>query len=121
MPENRRPGERTSPASSDTLYDQAQGAVRDAAETASEAWDDAYEMGERYYRQGRRAIREAEMGSVGTLIVAGAIGYALAWMIHGPHAYSRYIIGGTDDVAEGMSEASDQGSRRRRAGARRRS
>jgi hypothetical protein len=45
------------------------------AEGASDMWDEAYDRGARYYR-------EADGSVVGTAIVAGLIGYALAYLIH---------------------------------------
>ena len=46
--------------------------------------DDAIDSGQRYYRQGSAAVRE-QIGSVPLteILLAGAAGYFLAWMIHG--------------------------------------
>ncbi len=49
--------------------------MSDMADRASDMWDGAYEQGARYYR-------EADGSVVATAIVAGVIGYALAYLIH---------------------------------------
>jgi len=42
------------------------------------------EMGERYYDQGTRAIRDSVQSQpIGSLLIAAAAGFALAWMIQG--------------------------------------
>ena len=87
------------------LSDQVQGTVRDVAEGASEMWDEAYEQGERYYRQGRRAIEQTDTTTMMGWLVAGAVGFGLAWLMFGRSA--------TDDVAERMSESSYRPRRRR--------
>lgn len=61
---------------SEGLYDQASEAISNMAEGASDMWDDAYDRGARYYR-------DADGSVVVTAIVAGAIGYALAYLVHG--------------------------------------
>jgi hypothetical protein len=50
-------------------------------ETASELWDDAYDRGERYVRQGRRAVGRLDGVTLGGLAAAGALGFAVAWMM----------------------------------------
>ena len=59
---------------SEGLYRQATDAMSNMAEGASEMWDEAYRQGARYYR-------EAD-GSILSAIVAGLVGYALAYLIH---------------------------------------
>lgn len=86
------------------LSDQVQGAVRDVAEGASELWDEAYEQGERYYRQGRRAIERADSTTMMGWLVAGAVGFGIAWLMFGHRS--------ADDVAERMSESSYRPRRR---------
>jgi hypothetical protein len=69
------------------MYEQASEAVANVADRASDMWDGAYEQGARYYRD----VGGSTMGAV---IVAGVVGYALAWLIHGEQAYSgrgRYM------------------------------
>ena len=61
---------------SEGVYDQASEAISNMAEGASDMWDEAYDRGARYYR-------EADGSVVVTAIVAGAIGYALAYLVHG--------------------------------------
>ena len=84
--------------------DQVQGTMRDVAEGASELWDEAYEQGERYYRQGRRAIEQTDSTTMMGWLVAGAVGFGLAWLMFAHRS--------TDDVAERMSESSYRPRRR---------
>ena len=86
------------------LSDQVQGTVRDVAEGASELWDEAYEQGERYYRQGRRAIEQTDSTTMMGWLVAGAVGFGIAWLMFGHRS--------VDDVAERMSESSYRPRRR---------
>ena len=51
-------------------------------------WDDAAEYGERYYRQGSQAVRNTDNTTVSGLLIAGAIGYGIAWLLHGQRSYS---------------------------------
>jgi len=78
-------GQRTN----ETVYDQAKDAMSNVADRASELWDDAYDQGERYYREGSRAIGNMDGGTVALMLLVGTIGYALAWMIHGEQSYGR--------------------------------
>ena len=39
-----------------SLYERAGSAVGGMTETASDLWDDVYDQGEEYYREGRRAV-----------------------------------------------------------------
>ena len=86
------------------LSGQVQGTVRNVAEGASELWDDAYEQRERYYRQGRQAIERADSTTMMGWLVAGAVGFGIAWLMFGHRS--------ADDVAERMSESSDRPRRR---------
>jgi hypothetical protein len=86
------------------LSDQVQGTVRDVAERASELWDEAYEQGERYYRQGRRVIEQTDSTTMMGWLVAGAVGFGIAWLMFGHRS--------VDDVAERMSESSYRPRRR---------
>ncbi|MEZ0168785.1 hypothetical protein [Microvirga sp. TS319] len=80
------------------LLDQVQEVIQDAAHTASGTIREAYREGQRYARQARERFPQAERfyrdghETVGrhveaapllSLLLAGAVGYALAWMIHG--------------------------------------
>jgi hypothetical protein len=85
----------------ESFADQAQSAVRGVADRASDMWDDASDQGARYYRQGSRAIGNIDGTTAGGLFTAGAIGFAIAWLIFGQSHSSR-------DVARGMSRSSDQ-------------
>ncbi|QRM36232.1 hypothetical protein JO965_47400 (plasmid) [Microvirga sp. VF16] len=80
------------------VLDQVREALNDVAGTASEVAGTVYSRGERYVRQvgeqhpeaqhyAREAQRLVTRHTTGnpllSLLVAGAIGYALAWVIHG--------------------------------------
>jgi len=84
--------------STEGLLDQVREALSDVAEGASKVAGTAYSHGERYARQideqypearryageARRVVnRYTSESQILSLIVAGAIGYALAWMTHG--------------------------------------
>jgi hypothetical protein len=71
-------------------YEQATDAMSNMAEGASDMWDEAYDRGARYYR-------EADGSVMGTAIVAGLIGYALAYMIHGYDSSSNRHWSGSRD------------------------
>lgn len=63
---------------------QAQDAVRGAAGSAAEYAQDAYNNPGRYMRQGQNALEhQVEENPLIALLVAGAIGYGLAMLIHG--------------------------------------
>ena len=79
-------------------YGQAKDAVRDYADQATDVASKAYEQGkryvdqgrerypeaERYYREGSKAIsRQVEESPLVAIMVAGAVGYLLAVLIHG--------------------------------------
>jgi ElaB/YqjD/DUF883 family membrane-anchored ribosome-binding protein len=84
--------------STEQILDQVREALHDVADQASGAARDMYSRGEhyarqareqypeaeRYIREGQRAVTERVAGNpLLALFVAGAIGYALAWIIHG--------------------------------------
>ncbi|WP_262269557.1 hypothetical protein [Microvirga yunnanensis] len=84
--------------STEQVLDQVREALNDIAESASEAAGTVYDRGKGYvrqageqYPQAERYIREGQslVGRYTTgnpllaLVVAGALGYAMAWMIHG--------------------------------------
>ena len=79
-------------------YGQAKDAVRDYADQASDAASEAYEQGRRYvdkgrerfpdadrfYRDGTRAVsRQVEESPLAAIMIAGAVGYLLALLLHG--------------------------------------
>jgi ElaB/YqjD/DUF883 family membrane-anchored ribosome-binding protein len=85
---------------SESLLGQARGKLNDVAESVSGLAQDAYDQsrnyvrqaGERYpeaqrlYRQGGRAVSDRVTESPWlALLVAGAAGYLVAWLIHGGH------------------------------------
>ena len=70
------------------MMDQAAGQMQNtygrAKDTARDMTDQAMEMGERCYDQGTRAIRDSVQNQpIGSLLIAAAAGFALAWMIQG--------------------------------------
>jgi ElaB/YqjD/DUF883 family membrane-anchored ribosome-binding protein len=84
--------------STEHVLDQVREALNDVADQASGAAHEVYRRGEHYFRQAREQYPEAERyidesqrvvtrrvaeNPLLALFVAGAIGYALAWMIHG--------------------------------------
>jgi hypothetical protein len=84
--------------STEQILDQVREALHDVADQASGAARDMYSRGEhyarqareqypeaeRYIRDGQRAVTERVAGNpLLALLMAGAISYALAWMIHG--------------------------------------
>jgi hypothetical protein len=88
-----------------TIHGQGQNPTSGGAETASKLIDDVYDQGEQYYRQGRQAIGNLDGVTLGGLIAAGALGFAVAWMMFNNR---------TDWVAERMSEGSERDYRRNR-------
>ena len=84
--------------STEQVLDQVREALDDVAGSAAEAAGNVYKRGEQYARQAReqypqaeRYVREGQRAvshrmaenPLLSLLVAGAIGYVLAWMIHG--------------------------------------
>ena len=70
--------------SSGRYVSQAQDAMRGAANNVSDYAQDAYNNPGRYVRQGTDAVgRQVEENPMLALLVAGAIGYGLAILIHG--------------------------------------
>ena len=84
--------------STEQILDQVREALHDVADQASGAAREMYDRGEqyarqareqypeaeRYLREGQRAVTQRVTGNpLLALFIAGAIGYALAWMIHG--------------------------------------
>jgi len=80
--------ERAGQSGSEGIYEQASEAVSNVADRASEVWDDAYDQGARYYR-------DIGGSTIGAVIVAGAVGYALAWLVHGNQSYSGRSLAGS--------------------------
>jgi ElaB/YqjD/DUF883 family membrane-anchored ribosome-binding protein len=122
QPAPQEPREATSAASSDQsrggqdqseqktaekVLDQVKEALQDVAQTASTTARDAYSEGQHYVRQARERFPEAERSYHEgrqalhqritdnpwlSLFAAGAVGYLLAWMIHGQHrGDDRYV------------------------------
>jgi ElaB/YqjD/DUF883 family membrane-anchored ribosome-binding protein len=88
---------RAEKGSAEHVLDQVREALNDVAGSATEAAGNVYSRGERYvrqagerYPQAQRYVRESQSlvtqytteNPLLSLFMAGAIGYALAWMIH---------------------------------------
>src|SRR3954466_3367957 len=120
MAENRASGATTRPtgaapasgATPEGGVGQATEAVRNVAESASELAQDTYERGTRYVRdgldrypeagryisEGAQAVsRPVEQYPLTAVLLAGAVGYLLAYLIHGGGA--RWGRGGGADYA----------------------
>lgn len=76
-------GAREAAGSVQNLYGQAKDAARDIGDTASDYAKDALDAGSDIYRDGTKAVastvREQPLGA---LLVAGAVGFALALMLN---------------------------------------
>ena len=98
-------GTQTQDRSQDTkresIADQAQSAMRNTADRASEMLDDVSDRGQRYYRQGSRAVGDLDSATLSGFLIAGAIGFGAAWLIFGRHSHS------SEYVARRMSQSSD--------------
>jgi uncharacterized protein YjbJ (UPF0337 family) len=67
------------------LYGQAKDAARDVGQAASSLAKDAMDTGGEYYREGSRAVASTvKEQPLGALLVAGAVGFALALMLNRP-------------------------------------
>lgn len=69
------------------IYGQAKDAARDigdnAAGLAKDALNSALDTGEKYYREGTRAVASSVKDQpIGALLVAGAVGFALALLLN---------------------------------------
>lgn len=65
------------------IYGQAKDAARDIGDTASSYAQDAVDAGSEVYRDGSRAVASAIKNQpIGSLLVAGAVGFALAMMLN---------------------------------------
>ena len=100
-PESTSPGHQQrqlEQGAAERVLDQVREALNDVSEQASGAAREAYSRGERYVRHARERYPEAERSLRASrqavthrvtespllaLFIAGAIGYALAWLIHG--------------------------------------
>jgi len=84
--------------STEHILDQVREALNDVTGSAAEAAGNVYKRGEQYARQAREQYPQAERyvrkgqravshrmaeNPLLSLVVAGGIGYVLAWMIHG--------------------------------------
>jgi hypothetical protein len=95
-------GEQGGQRGGEGFSEQAQSAMRGVADSASELWDDAYEQGGRYFRQGGQMVGQVEPATVTGWLVAGAVGFGLAWLLFGPHTRPE------SNMTRRMSQASDR-------------
>jgi len=95
-------GGRGQDAQGGNFADQAQSAVRNTADRASERLDDISDRGQRYYRQGSRALGDLDGTALSGFLLAGAIGFGIAWLIFGRHSLSG------EYVARRMSQSSNR-------------
>src|ERR1051325_8754545 len=95
------------------FVDQATEAVRDVASSASDLAQDTYERGARYVRDGwdslpdvdrysRAVSRPVEQNPLLAIFAAGAVGYLLAYLVHG---------GGREAIRDSMPDYSERGRR----------
>ena len=74
---------REAQGSAENLYDQAKDSVGHAADQTQAYAEDAYENSGHYLREGRRAVaHRVEESPLVALLIAGAVGYGLALLIH---------------------------------------
>ncbi|MER2264347.1 hypothetical protein [Methylobacterium oxalidis] len=83
------------------MAQQARETLQDVGDRASDTWDDLSKRGAHYYRQGSRAVGEVDSVTATGFLIAGAIGFGLAWLIFGQTSRSG------DYVARRMSSSSD--------------
>ena len=84
------------------LAGQAKDTLRTVSDRASDTWDDVSRRGADYYRQGSRAVTNADTTTVASLFIAGTIGFGIGWLVFGQKSYSG------DYVARHMSDSSDR-------------
>ncbi|MEA1833167.1 hypothetical protein U8607_13860 [Methylobacterium durans] len=84
------------------MAQQARETLQNVGDRASDTWDDLSKRGARYYRQGSRAVGEVDGTTATGLLIAGAIGFGLAWLIFGQASRSG------DYVARRMSSSSER-------------
>ena len=66
------------------IYGQAKDTIRDVADNVSDYAGDAYDRGGHYLRDGSRAVgSRVEENPMIALVIAGAVGYGLALLLHG--------------------------------------
>lgn len=84
------------------MADQAREAIQNVTDQASDAWDDVSKRGASYYRQGSRAVGDMDSSTMTGLLIAGAVGFGLGWLIFGQRSYSG------DYIPRRMSASSDR-------------
>jgi len=80
-----RPRPRVAPARPQNLYGQAKNTARDAGDAAISYANDAYQNSGETLRDGSQAVAETmQDNSLGALLIAGGIGFALALLMTRP-------------------------------------
>jgi ElaB/YqjD/DUF883 family membrane-anchored ribosome-binding protein len=85
-----------------TVSGQARETLRSVSDRAPEMVDDLSRRGADYYRQGRRAVSNADSTTLASMFIAGTIGFGIGWLVFGQKSYSG------DYVARRMSDSSDR-------------
>jgi len=80
---------------------QAKETLRSVSDRAPEMVDDLSRRGADYYRQGRRAVSNADSTTMASMFIAGTIGFGIGWLVFRQKSYSG------DYVARRMSNSSD--------------
>ena len=85
------PGGRTD-LTAQNLYGQAKDAAREATDAAASYAKDAYENSGDTFRDGSQAIaKKVQENPLGSMLIAGGIGFALALLITRPPLCRRYF------------------------------
>jgi hypothetical protein len=89
-----QPGSSKPQPSSDApaMVDQARETLRTVTDRASETWEDVSQRGADYYRQGSRAVSNADSTTVASLFIAGTIGFGIGWLVFGQQSRSGAYI-----------------------------
>jgi ElaB/YqjD/DUF883 family membrane-anchored ribosome-binding protein len=85
-----------------TVAEQARETLSTVTDRASDAWDEASKRGADYYRQGSRAVSNADSTTVASLFIAGAMGFGIGWLVFGQSSREGKYI------SQRMSESSDR-------------
>lgn len=84
------------------MADQARETLRTVSGQASDTWDNVSRRGAHYYRQGSRAVGDIDSSTMTGLLIAGAVGFGLGWLVFGQRSYSG------DYMTRRMSYASER-------------
>lgn len=73
------------------LSGQVKETIRNVSDRASDTWDDVSRRGADYYRQGSRAVGDVEPGTMTGMLIAGALGFGLGWLVFGQSRSGAYV------------------------------